>query len=182
MHAWRTADGVSLAELLVSLAILGLVLACVFGALDGALRAYGWGARRVEAQQSARLALERMASELREAGYDPAGVGVDPIIVAAPALVTVQRDLDGDGVIDAGRERVTFLLRPGETTLRRDAGGGAQPIIDGVQRFRLTYLDRAGRPASLPSEVASVRIDLAVGAGGPVALLQTDVSLRNRRR
>jgi type II secretory pathway component PulJ len=181
MHAWRAADGVSLAELLVSLAILGLVLACVFGALDGALRAYGWGARRVEAQQSARLALERMAAELREAGYDPTGVGVDAIVVAAPTLVTFQRDLDGNGVIDSARERVTFLLRPGESTLRRDAGGGAQPIIDGVRRFRLTYFDGAGQPVSAPAEIASVRIDLAVGAGGPVALLQTDVSLRNRR-
>jgi type II secretory pathway component PulJ len=181
MHAWRAADGVSLAELLVSLAILGLVLACVFGALDGALRAYGWGARRVEAQQSARLALERMAAELREAGYDPTGVGVDAIVVAAPTLVTFQRDLDGNGVIDSARERVTFLLRPGESTLRRDAGGGAQPIIDGVRRFRLSYLDREGLPVTDPSRVALVRIHLEVGLTGPVAAMQTDVWLRNSR-
>jgi type II secretory pathway component PulJ len=181
MDAWRRADGVSLAELLISLAVLGLVLACVFGALHGALKAYSWGAGRVEAQQSARVALQRMAAELREAGYDPKRAGIQPILVAAPALVTFQRDLDGDGMVDPTRERVRFLLRAGETTLRRDAGSGAQPIIDGVRGFRLRYFDRAGLPVSDPSRVASVRIDLEVGLTGPSAAMQTDVSIRNDR-
>ncbi len=179
MRAWRTADGVSLAELLVSLAVLGLVLAAVFGVLHGAVTAYGSGAGRVEAQQSARVALERLTAELREAGYDPKGAGILPIVVAAPGLVTFQRDLDGDGVVDTTRERVTFLLRPGDTVLRRDAGGGAQPIIDGVRQFRLSYFDRAGVPVTDPARVALVRIHLEVGLIGPVAAMQTDVSLRN---
>lgn len=181
MRAWRAVNGVSLAELLVSLAVLGLVLAAVFGVLHGALTAYGWGAGRIEAQQSARVALERMMGELREAGYDPTGGGIRPIVVAAPDRVTFQCDLDGDGVVDATRERVTFLLRPGENVLRRDAGGGAQPIIDGVRQFRLSYFDRAGLPVTDPSRVALVRIHLDVGLTGPVAVMQTDVSLRNAR-
>jgi prepilin-type N-terminal cleavage/methylation domain-containing protein len=181
MRAWRTMDGVSLPELLISLAVLGLVLACVFGILHGALTAYGWGAGRIEAQQSVRVALERMTAELREAGYDPKGAGIQPVAVAAADLVTFQRDLNGNGVVDPTRERVTFLLRPGESTLRRDAGGGAQPIIDGVRRFRLSYLDREGLPVTDPSRVALVRIHLEVGLTGPVAAMQTDVWLRNSR-
>ena len=181
MRAWRAQNGVSLPELLISLALLGLVLACVFGALHGALAAYGWGADRVEAQQSARVALERMAAELREAGYDPKGVGIQPLAVAAPSLVTFQRDLNGNGVVDPTRERVTFVLRSGEATLRRDAGGGAQPIIDGVRRFTLRYFDRAGVDVADPARVALVRIHLEVGRSGPVATMETDVSLRNLR-
>ncbi len=181
MSVWRGADGVSLAELLVSLAVLGLVLAGVFGILHGALKAYGWGVGRVEAQQAARTALERMARELREAGYDPKGAGIEPVVVAAPTRVTFQRDLNGNGVVDATRERVTFLLRSGETVLRRDAGGGAQPIIDDVYRFRLTYFDRAGAPVTDPSRVASVRIKLEVGLKGPVAAMETEALVRNRR-
>jgi type IV pilus assembly protein PilW len=179
MRAWRTADGVSLAELLVSLGVVGVVLAGVFSVLHGALKMYGWGAARVEAQQSARVALERMAAELREAGYDPKGAGIQPIVVAAPDLVTFQRDLNGNGVVDATRERVTFVLRPDETTLRRNAGGGAQPVIDGVRRFALSYFDRAGAPVTDPARVALVRIHLEVGVTGPVVAMQTDVSLRN---
>lgn len=181
MRTWRSAAGVSLVELLVSLAVLSLPLAGVFAILRGALNAYGWGTGRVEAQQAARVALERMASELREAGYDPTGAGIQPVVVAEPALVTFQRDLNGNGVVDPTRERVTFLLRHGESVLRRDAGGGAQPIIDGVQRFSLTYFDRTGAPVSDPSLVSSVRIQLEVGVTGPVAVMETEVSLRNRR-
>ncbi len=137
MSVWRSAHGICLAELLVSLAVLGLVLAVIFGLVRSGLEAYRWGAGRIEAQQAARVALERMAGELREAGYDPRGVGLQPIVVARPALVALQRDLNGNGIVDATRERVTFVLRTGETVLRRDAGAGAQPIIDGVRRLTL---------------------------------------------
>lgn len=181
MSVWRSAGGVSLAELLVSLAVLGLVLAGIFGLLHGGLEAYGWGAGRVGAQQAARVALERIAAELREAGYDPRGVGFQPIVVAAPALVTFQRDLNGNGVVDPTRERVTFVLRPGETVLRRDAGGGAQPIIDGVRRLSLSYFDAAGAPTTESSRVTSVRIQIEVGLHGSVVAMETQASIRNRR-
>jgi type II secretory pathway component PulJ len=181
MQTWRGADGMTLVELLLSLGVLGLVLAGVFSVLQSTLKTYGWGAGRVEAQQSARLALERMTTELREAGYDPRGAGIEPFVEAEPTLVTFQRDLNGNGVVDATRERVTFLVRPGENVLRRDAGAGAQPIIDGVRRFRLSYFDRAGQPVSDPSRVTLVRLHLEVGRAGAVAAMQTDVSIRNAR-
>jgi type II secretory pathway component PulJ len=181
MMVWRPAGGLSLAELLVSLAVLGLVLAGLFGILHSGLKAYRWGVGRVEAQQAARVALERMARELREAGYDPRGAGIQPVVAAAPALVTFQRDLNGNGVVDPTRERVTFLLRAGESVLRRDAGGGAQPIIEGVRRFGLTYFDSAGAPTADPDRVRSVLIRVEVGLAGPVAVMETQVSVRNNR-
>ena len=181
MNVWRGDAGITLAELLVSLCVLSLVLAGVFSILRGAMSAYGWGAGRLEAQQSARQALDRMVTELREAGFDPTGAGVEPIVAAAPSLVTFQRDLNGNGLIDATRERVTFLVRPGETVLRRDAGAGAQPIINGVRRFQLDYRDDTGAVTADPSRVASVRIQLEVGLAGPRAAMQTEVSIRNRR-
>ncbi|PYO57824.1 MAG: hypothetical protein DMD83_07175 [Candidatus Rokuibacteriota bacterium] len=181
MMVWRPAGGLSLAELLVSLAVLGLVLAGLFGILHSGVKAYGWGVARVESQQAARVALERMARELREAGYDPRGAGIQPVVAAAPALVTFQRDLNGNGVVDPTRERVTFLLRAGESVLRRDAGGGAQPIIENVRRFGLTYFDSAGAPTTAPARVRSVLIRVEVGLAGPVAVMETQVSVRNNR-
>ena len=58
----------SLAELLVALAIIGLVLSGVFGILDQGQRLYAVGAARVESQQTARIALERLARDIRHAG------------------------------------------------------------------------------------------------------------------
>ena len=171
--------GHSLVELLVAMAVMGLLMAATLSLLQSALTAWGWGAGRIEAQQAVRAALERMARELREAGYDPMGAGVEAVVVAEPARVVFQRDLNGNGLIDPTRERVTYLLRPGDTTLRRDAGAGAQPLAESVRRFALTYFDSAGSPTADPARVASVRMEIESGRAGPVAVMATQVTLRN---
>lgn len=171
--------GYSLVDLLVALAVGGGLMASTVTLLHLGLRAWLWGAARVEAQQSARYALERVASELREAGYDPTVAGIAAVVVAEPQRIAFQRDLNGNGVVDPTRERVTYLLRAGESTLRRDAGGGAQPVIDGVRGFRLTYLDRAGAETTDPAAVIAVRIRLEVGGDGAGVLMEAQATLRN---
>jgi type II secretory pathway component PulJ len=176
----RADRGYSLIDMLVALAVGGAMLAATVTLLHLGLRAWAWGASRVEAQQSARYALERMASELREAGYDPTAAGIAPVVVAEPARVAFQRDFDGDGVVDPTRERVTYLLRAGESILRRDAGGGAQPVINGVRALRLTYLDREGGETTDPAAVVAVRVRLEVGTTGAGVLMEAQATLRNR--
>ena len=101
------------------------------------------------------------------------------MVVAEPARIVFQRDLNGNGLIDATHERVTYLLRAGESTLRRDAGGGAQPIAEGVRRFALTYFDARGAPTSDPAQIASIRIELETGRPGPQSIMASQVMLRN---
>jgi type II secretory pathway component PulJ len=179
MRERRAQTGHSLVDVLVATAIMGLVMSATLSVLQSGLAVWGWGTGRVEAQQAVRVALERMARELREAGYDPTGAGFEAVLVAEPARIVFQRDLNGNGLIDPTRERVTYLLRPGETTLRRDAGGGAQPLAEGVRRFTLSYLDRDGTPTADPSRIASVRIEVEAGRAGPEAAMTTLVTLRN---
>lgn len=175
----REEAGHSLVEVLVAAAVMALLMAATLSILQSGLAASRWGSGRVEAQQAVRVALERMARELREAGYDPASAGIEAVVVAEPARIVFQRDLDGDGAIDPTRERVTYVLRPGESTLRRDAGGGAQPIAEGVRRFALAYLDDNGAPTIEPARIASVRIELEAGRTGSEAIMATEVMLRN---
>jgi len=171
--------GYSLVDLLVALAVGGGLMASTLTLLHLGLRAWVWGAARVEAQQSARYALERLAGELREAGYDPAVAGIAPVVLAEPTRIVFQRDLDGNGVVDPTRERVTYLLRAGETILRRDAGGGAQPVVEGVRGFRLVYLDRAGAATTDPAAVTAVRIRLEIGGADGGVVMETQATLRN---
>jgi prepilin-type N-terminal cleavage/methylation domain-containing protein len=178
------ARGFSLLELLVAMGLAGLVMSGTLGLLLAGQGAYVAGAARAEATQGARVGLERMATELRQAGYDPQGAGFDAIVVAEPERVAFQRDLNENGVIDPTRERVTYLLRG--TVLRREAGGGAQPLVDGVQRLVLTYYDGDDRPTTEPARVASVGIVLEVARSAPApvapAFMGTRVRLRNERR
>ncbi len=152
--------GLSLIELLVAMAMMGLVMAATVTLLLAGHAAHAVGTARAEATQSARVALERMGSELRQAGYDPQGTRFEPILVAEPARVTLQRDLNENGVIDPTRERITYLLRG--SVLRREAGGGAQPLAEGVSRLQLTYYDRADALTTDPTQVASVGIWIEV--------------------
>jgi len=175
----RAQAGHSLVEVLVAMAIMALLMAATLSLLQSGLAAWGWGSGRVEAQQAIRVALERMTRELREAGYDPTSAGIEAVVVAEATRIVFQRDLNGNGLIDPTHERVTYLLRAGETTLRRDAGGGAQPIAEGVRRFVLLYLDKDGDPTVDPAHVALVRIELEAGRRGPEAIMSTQVMLRN---
>jgi len=162
----------------VTIALLGTVFAGTLTALEQGQRAYTIGAARVEAQQNGRFALERLASEIRNAGAG--GVGFDAISVAERERIILHVDRDGDGRTTALGETITWRLAG--TVLRRDAGGGAQPIVDGVRSLVLEYLDAARRPTAVPAEVRTVVITLTTeGAGGIGALtLTTQTRLRTR--
>jgi type II secretory pathway component PulJ len=177
--------GMHLVDLIVSIALSGLLLAGTFLLLRQGQQAYAIGAARVEVQQGVRLALERMAAEIRGAGFGSGGAPFAAIAVAEPARVTIQQDLNGDGVVSGRGETITYLLRG--STLRRDAGGGAQPLLDGVRELRLTYLDGGRRETTVPEAVRSIVISIAAEPARArlptfpvVATAITEVRLRNR--
>lgn len=174
-----------LTDLLVSVAVIGLVLAAILGLLTVGQQAYAIGSGRVEAQQSARFALHRMAREIRTAGRGT-GAAFAAIAVAEPERIVLQVDVNGDGVIAGRGETITWRLAG--SVLRRDAGGGAQPVINGVAALRFTYLDASGQGTSVPDAVRSVRISLTAkpdhstpGSLADVATtVTTQVRIRNR--
>jgi len=175
---------VTLAETLVSLVLVATIAAGAFSVWDGGRRAWAFGAARVETQQSARAAVDRLASEIRTAGRG--GRDFDAVAVAERDRIVLQQELNGDGVISANGERVTWRLA--STILRRDAGGGAQPVINGVRALAFAYFDEAGAPTADPAAVRTVRITLSTRAdhsrsiftAGLGPTLTTEVRLRNR--
>ena len=178
---WSGSRGFALSELLVALAIVGMVLATLAGLLHKGQQAYLVGAAQVEAQQSARVAVERLARELRGAGVDPTGAGFPPLVNPSPTGFTIQNDLNGDGVIAGNPETVTYSLSG--RTLRRNAGGGAQPLIEGVESLAFTYLDGDGNPVTTPGEIRTVLIAIRTRPDGSRTggvSMATQVRLRNR--
>lgn len=171
----------TLAELLVALSLVGLLAAATVGFLEQGQRAWAVGAARAETQQSARVALIRIVADVRAAGFG--GDAFDAVAVAEPQRMVLQQDLDADGAIAASGERVTWRLAG--SILRRDAGGGAQPIVNGVRALELRYFDAGGSATTTPGDVRSVTVTLtteperAVSSAG-TATVSTHVRLRNR--
>lgn len=173
--------GFTLAEVLVALAVVGIVLLALMGLLQHGEQVYLFGTSRLEAQQNARVALDRLGRELRQAGIDPRGIGFPPLVNPTATGFTIQNDLNGDGVIAGNPETITYSLRG--RTLRRNAGGGAQPLIDDVEGLAFAYLDSEGRPTRVPGEIRSVLIAITTGPEKPGTggvTMTTQVRFRNR--
>jgi prepilin-type N-terminal cleavage/methylation domain-containing protein len=199
----RSERGFTLAELLVACAVIALVMAGLLVSLQSGQAAYLRGANEVEATQSVRVALERMAQELRGAGFCPTCTGATPFtaITAQSATgFTIQNDWDGDGVIttagtvtdafgNARGEQVVYAFAGG--TLTRQETGDANPLTlaTGINSLTFTYQDNAGVVTATPDNICTVVVTAttqpqfqpAATLQGRVLVTMTD-SLRMRNR
>jgi hypothetical protein len=177
---------VTLADLLVSTAVVGLVVGATLVTLEQGLQAFTVGAARVDAQQSARHALTWLTAELRQAGQGITAPDLPAISVAEPARVVLHVDRNHDRHIAGAGE--TIVWRLDRDILRRDAGGGAQPVINGVRALTFVYFDAAGARTTIPSAVRRIHITLTTGPSHTpsifttnlITTMTTEAHLRNR--
>lgn len=176
----------TLADLLVSTALLGITCGATLVLLEQGQQAWAVGAARVEAQQSARVALTWLTAELRTAGEGASPRHIPALSAVEPSRVVLHVDRNRDGVVAGAGETITWRLAG--DVLRRDAGGGAQPVINAVRGLTLTYFTAAGQPTTDPLAVRRVAITLVTRADHARfhttrdlgATLTTEVHLRNR--
>lgn len=179
--------GFTLSELLVSIAIVGMVMAGVLGLWITGSTSYLVGASRVEAQTSARAALSMIARDIRGAGVDPRNAAVasctssafsfcavvGPATTYPPATTTVptatsftiQNDNDGNGTL-ASTERIWYNLN-GTVLERRDYAVDASPqqIVGGIQSLAFSYFNAAGAQigtldSSTVPTIRTIQIDI----------------------
>lgn len=180
-RAFRNARGFTLAELLVAMAVLGLILAGVFTLQQQGIQSYLTGASRVEVQQNARTALELMVREFRSAQSVTAVGGAGDV-----TFVTL--------VDDPGPTPVTIRYQLLGTTLNRSINGVPAPLVGGVQTLTFTYFSafdaatNTGTVTALPGSVRIIRIQIVTGTERPAsvgspgdqrATVESTVKLRN---
>ena len=145
LETFRDQRGFSLAELLVACAMVGVVLAGVFVALQQGENAFLFGTGKVEVQQNARVALDRMARELR----------LGSNITAANATSITFQFIDETGAT------VTVAYSLTGTNLQRNqtnpVPAAAQPetLIGGVGTLALVYYDNTN---AVTATVANIRV------------------------
>jgi len=185
-RARLTLPRVTLADVLVSAAVLALVVGATLVTLEQGQQAFAVGAARVEAQQSARVALTWLTAELRQAGEGITAPSGPAISVAEPTRVVLHADKNHNNMLAGAGE--TIVWRLDHDILRRDAGGGAQPVINGVRALTFLYFDAAGAPTTIPSAVRRIHITLTTGPSHTTSIFTknltttftTEAHLRNR--
>ena len=127
----RTQSGLTLIEVLVSLALLTFVMAGVATLLLQSARANRGNQLALSAQASVRNSLAMIAPVLRSAGWDPRNAGIASVVLDGSGngnFITARADLNGDlDTLDAN-EDVTIRFNSGRIEWRTTSDV-SQPFV-----------------------------------------------------
>lgn len=138
-------SGFTLVELLVVMAIAGVILGAIYSVFQTSSRTYVVQDRAVAMQQDARFGVDYLADLIRVAGYDPRSKGNNRFGFQLAQdwdsrgpqscdgkNIAFTADDNQDGLVDGNdSERVAFRLTSGELQRYRN-GSGWEQLIRGV--------------------------------------------------
>jgi prepilin-type N-terminal cleavage/methylation domain-containing protein len=162
----QDSKGFTLLELLVAAAVLGILIAGIYNTFEAQQRAYVIQSRVTEMNQRARIAIEIMSREIRNAAFNPTRIfsdGADAKIHLASANSLIfSQDIDGDGKISSPGEWLGFRYE--STNQRIDKCTGSvdcnnwQPFVDGIQPLKFNYILADGTSTNNPAALENVRV------------------------
>lgn len=151
--------GFTLIELMISLTILGIVMAALLGAVLSVQRGYVDQRERVRAQESLRAAQMTLVTILRSAGADPtisgkALLNPDPDGNGVFDDIRVVSDFNpADGKVDAPLEDVQLWVASDTLWVRWQAvasGGKPQALAAPIRSLRFEYYANDGTQFTIP--------------------------------
>lgn len=174
-------EGLTMIEVLVGLSLaaaVGLGAAAVAG--TAARRAIIHEAR-LDAQQGARRALDRISEELRWAE----AILADPACGDSGLCATrVRARIPASSPYGQGQAyAVTFLHNPVQREAERRVERGVNNLASLIDSLEFSYLDAGGATTLEPVRIVRLEINLVASPrDGPPVVLRTGVALRNRPR
>lgn len=158
--------GFTLVELLIAMAISGIVLGALVSTFIIQSKSYDLQEQICEMTQTARAAMDMITREVKIAGYDPTPTGFDGIPYNASQL-QILADLNGDGDTADSNEDIIYTYDAANLQIDRNTGGGAQPFAENIQTFTFAYLDENGNATIINGDIEQVRITITTRTDKP---------------
>jgi type IV pilus assembly protein PilW len=190
MATMKNCKGFTLVELLVAMAIMGIVMAGLYSVYYAQQKSALVQEQVAAMQQNLRAALYFLEREIRIAGYNPEQTAAAGIVTMNNTNIRIAMDLhdgadnDGDGntdepdeegngdgdVTDPGEDITYLLLDPDGDGIfalfKRDNAAGIDiPIAENIDALDFRYLDEDRNIAAVPDDVRSVQITLVARSG-----------------
>jgi prepilin-type N-terminal cleavage/methylation domain-containing protein len=134
MHCSRDERGVTLIELMVSLALTAMVVGAVVTLWAQSQQAYMQGTEAADTQQRVRLAMDQLVRAIQQTGANPrnqafaGALNNDAAFVAfrevGPTCLRLYSDLDGDGNVLGAQENLSIDWAGGGQPVKIESGGG----------------------------------------------------------
>src|SRR5712691_9393336 len=162
MVGGQTERGATLIELFITLALLGIILAAVCTSFVSQRKVAAVHSQRGALIQQAQAAMDLLTRELRRAGTHPTGATFTPVTYSTTQL-EIRADLNGNGTTDTNNDPDEHLIYAYDTTnkrITRDAGNGAQPLVEHIRAFTFQYLDSAGTATTVSSAIRQFQISI----------------------
>lgn len=194
----RNSKGFTLIELMIAMAISGIVMACIYAAYEMQVKSQITNQALVDMQQEMRAAMFLMERDLRMAGYDPTENAKAEISEIRANSVTFSMDVAGgeadgldndndasvdeadeagfpDGDLDDGNEVIRYVHEidaDGTPYLGRSMGGGAvSPVAYNIDALNFVFLDENGNPTGDRTQIKAIAITLVGRSGKDVPVL-----------
>jgi prepilin-type N-terminal cleavage/methylation domain-containing protein len=161
----KNKNGFSLIEMMVAVAILGVIVLGLVTFFTGGTKSWVAGQSQLAAQRNARQAMDIMVREIREAS---------DIIASSTSSKKISFNTPWSTNLE-----YSWLGEKWDPILR-----GNTHLINNVQSLAFTYFDNSGNLVDPPDsdKVSKVHIDLQVDIdkdSNPDITLNTDINLRN---
>jgi type II secretory pathway pseudopilin PulG len=172
-------------ELLIVLAIFGLLMGMIFSSLTESQNASAIARDESEMNQNLQDVFSLMTSEMRTIGFPPAsyydqGYLQDPgspknlvaqgLVEASSSVLRFQGDINGDKTVDYVHYYVSGSAAP--YSLHRFAGnmnpdgslpgGSAQKLSEQLESLRLRYFDRSGNETANLPDVSTIELGITM--------------------
>jgi prepilin-type N-terminal cleavage/methylation domain-containing protein len=158
--------GFSLIELMVVVAILSFIILGLVTFFSGGVRSWISGQNQLKAQREARIAVDRMVKEIREANNVVSGYE-NGIEVSFPSSF--------------GKANVSYELNTSTGTIERNSTNNLISYIPSGG-FSIDYYDSESNPVVDPTNASKIKINLQVDVdqdGKMDIEIETEVNLRN---